>query len=295
MAMTVWTYGIIDKTDQGFDPFHQDYKFNFKNIYGSTVYIKTCHLDWFFKKILFQFKNPIVLVSGAHFYHVPHHCKFFVEILNHKNIITWFAQNYSGISMNKIRHLPLGLDFHTLYFKEKKEWGNKMSPFEQENQLFDIMNSLIPIEYTDPSIVLVNFHKTANIPPDFRRRIRSKILSQIKDNPCFRFLPNQKRIDFWRECNTYSFIASPIGQGLDTHRTYEILCLRRIPILCQCGINPLFDNLPAVIVDDWTKINPSFLRDNFHKIIKNWHHYDWKKLELSYWSNMINSYKKDFI
>ena len=64
------------------------------------------------------------------------------------------------------------------------------------------------------------------------------------------------RIELWREKTRYAFVVSPHGNGLDCHRTWESLVLGNIPIVKRSSIDPLYEGLPVVIVDDWREITP---------------------------------------
>ena len=58
-------------------------------------------------------------------------------------------------------------------------------------------------------------------------------------------------------------MVSPHGNGLDCHRTWESLVLGNIVIVKRSSLDPLYEGLPVVIVDDWQQIT----RDN----LKVWH------------------------
>ena len=57
--------------------------------------------------------------------------------------------------------------------------------------------------------------------------------------------------------SSYAFVASPVGRGVDCHRTYEILLMGEIPIIQKVQGFTLFDdhNLPVVQVDEWGGID----------------------------------------
>jgi hypothetical protein len=47
----------------------------------------------------------------------------------------------------------------------------------------------------------------------------------------------------------------PQGNGVDTHRIWEALALGTIPIVRTSSIDPLFVDLPVLIVHDWAELN----------------------------------------
>ena len=82
--------------------------------------------------------------------------------------------------------------------------------------------------------------------------------------------------------------------GLDCHRTWEALFLGCIPIVKTSPIDSLFEDLPVLIVKDWSDVTPKLLENTmkeFKKKEKNGA-FDYKKLTLKYWVNKINHYSK---
>jgi len=52
----------------------------------------------------------------------------------------------------------------------------------------------------------------------------------------------------------HKLIVSPTGHGLDTHRTWEILTLGRIPIVESSLLDPLYEGLPVLILGSWAEL-----------------------------------------
>lgn len=47
---------------------------------------------------------------------------------------------------------------------------------------------------------------------------------------------------------THAFGISPRGNGFDCHRTWEMLFFNMIPIVVSSPLDPLYANLPVVVV-----------------------------------------------
>jgi hypothetical protein len=58
----------------------------------------------------------------------------------------------------------------------------------------------------------------------------------------------------WQRYAQYPFVVSAKGNGLDSHRTWELLYLGCIVITKSSSLDPLFSELPVVIVDDWKEV-----------------------------------------
>lgn len=80
-------------------------------------------------------------------------------------------------------------------------------------------------------------------------------------------------VDAMREYGKYRFAVSPRGNGIDCHRTWELLTMRTIPILLTSSIDSLFEKLPVVIVKDWAEV-----RDESN--LERWFNEHASKLEL---------------
>jgi len=55
-------------------------------------------------------------------------------------------------------------------------------------------------------------------------------------------------------------VVSPHGNGLDCHRTWESLVLGNIVIVKRSSLDPMYEGLPVVIVDDWREVSADNLR-----------------------------------
>ncbi len=271
------------------------YEFNFNNQIGDTVYVRITEIIQFFQaNLLDKFKNPIILVSGDMDTTVPDDVLTIYSYLDHPKLLKWYAQNYSGnYSHPKLNHLPIGLDYHTLHFASKNiphEWGNVSTPYEQEKELETLCSTFKNIKDCNPDLAVTNFHHSTYGYPSRRQQFREPILKALQNKKCIIWLPKQQRLQFWRNCNTAAFVVCPFGNGLDTHRTWEVLILGRIPIIPKSGLNKVFEGLPIVEVEDneWKDIDEIWLRTKYENIVNKWDTYDFKRLTLDYWLNMVN-------
>jgi hypothetical protein len=85
------------------------------------------------------------------------------------------------------------------------------------------------------------------------------------------------------------FVFSPPGVGMDCYRTWETLYLGSIPIVINSSLNPIFEKLPVLIVDDYNQINLDFLKNVYDNMTKQT--YDYRRLYKGYWQRVINSYR----
>ena len=77
------------------------------------------------------------------------------------------------------------------------------------------------------------------------------------------------------------FTLSPRGNGIDCHRTWEALLMGAIPIVRSSSLDPLYKDLPVLIIDDWEDVTENFLQEEYN-LIKN-KTFRMEKIYLQYW------------
>ena len=292
--MYVNTFGFSQLSDNPPDYNNSHYKWKFTD---KIVYVKSTHL-LLLMNILPQFKQPIIVVCGGDDYTFPDdflNCKEF-PLFSHENLKKLYIQNYSPnyerCNKNiKWHPLPIGLDYHSLYFSTTEHsWGKSGStPQEQENILLSCISKMTPIDKCRYEIITNFQHAICN--PEKRRIRRQYIYDIIKDVDWMVWLPPSNREDFWMMCKDYAFVLCPEGNGFDTHRAWEVLSLGKIPVISKLDINIVYDDLPVWIIDDWNDFGKLTIKDleNTHKLfMDNWDKYDFFKLRMKWWKDKIN-------
>lgn len=248
---------------------------------GDIIFCKTDFIP-FLSKNLHLFNVNFNLVSGRSDYTIPHFFQSFSNILlESPKVKKWYAVNCVE-HHEKFVPIPLGIDFHTMYGDIKK------FPKEQEDELFLVKREFKPLSETNANAI-TNFHHAMENPP-LRRMIRSIVYNSLYKKDCVIWLPKQDRIDFWRSCNDDMFVICPFGNGPDTHRTYEVLALGRVPIISKCYFNDvLFSDLPVVIIESWNCITKEFLVKQREEILKKFekNEYNFEKITSLYWQRKI--------
>ena len=93
----------------------------------------------------------------------------------------------------------------------------------------------------------------------------------------------------WTNQSKYAFVLSPIGHGLDCHRTWEALILGCIVIVVSSPLDTLYEGLPVLIINDWNEINQELLNktvDDFKDI-----NFNYERITSKYWINKIKNLK----
>jgi hypothetical protein len=162
-------------------------------------------------------------------------------------------------------------------------------------QPFDITQSILKNKGRSDKIVLLNFN-----PGTDPTGIRSKLWKEICGNNLNSFavcfdkpggvdISSLPRI--YKRNRQYPLWLSPRGYGMDCHRTWEALYLDVIPIIWHSTLDSLYQNLPVIIIKDWSDINEEFLRKKLYQIslnkVRHPSIYQYEKLRNAFWHQMI--------
>ena len=97
--------------------------------------------------------------------------------------------------------------------------------------------------------------------------------------------------EFYNKILDYKMILCPIGNGIDTHRLWEVLYSKRVPVIIrinECKIYDLYTKFPILILDDISDLKNAPLIEELYKLAINKYFND-DLLNYSYWENMIKN------
>uniref|UniRef100_A0A914PU79 Exostosin GT47 domain-containing protein n=1 Tax=Panagrolaimus davidi TaxID=227884 RepID=A0A914PU79_9BILA len=94
------------------------------------------------------------------------------------------------------------------------------------------------------------------------------------------------------------FVLSPPGNGIDCFRTWESLSMGAVPIVLKSELQPLYDEMPVMVVNDWKEVTEEsmnkFSDEKIMKLDKDGVPLR-PKLWLRYWINRISKFQSEFI
>lgn len=219
-------------------------KDNISNLQSnSVIWCKTDYLDSVFDTLKND-SNKHVLIT-----HCSDHC-IDKKIFNNKPscIKKWYAQNVNFKHKDLIP-LPIGIENH----KGPNKGGSiDIEYLLQECNNFNVSNKIINKLYC-------NFNPQTN-----SNRIN---IANILANKNIASFDNKK--PFSQYCETmkqFLFVASPRGNGIDCHRTWEALYMGCIPIVERHFMYDEYKNLPIIQIDSWEQLSFEALKpyiDNY--------------------------------
>jgi hypothetical protein len=246
---------------------------------GSVVYVAGSAIPDFLGK-MGSINAKFILVSGDCDASIPDDMfptdDAFKAFIESDKIIHWFSQN-AVKDHPKLSKIPIGVYYHGI---------TDITPVDQEKELISIKNAARPLAERKP-LCYSNFH----INKDGKKfsANRDNAINGVPKDLVFYEPAQVSRTDTWNHQAEYAFILSPHGNGLDCHRTWEALCLGSIPVVKTSPLDPLYDELPVLIVKEWSDVTKELLEETLRNYsAKTW---NMDRITLKYWMDLIRSKK----
>jgi hypothetical protein len=219
-------------------------KINFAKIKaGDIVFVKTDYLGKFSKLNINELPNNTVLVTHNSDINIRENP--FGDKLGEKSI-HWFAQNLELDSTNNrfIHPLPIGF--------ENRNWlkNGKLSVLRNTKNKEDKKDK-----------ILCAFNTSTN-------KERIKILYHLDSNDNVEYLRRTNHKKYMNTLSEYKISICPPGNGLDTHRIWESLLVKTLPLVKKTAFsNNLFLlGVPLLLIDSWDEleeINKNYIKDAY--------------------------------
>ncbi len=221
-----------------------------------VVFVYSDMIDRFLDHILPLLNRPIVLIT--------HNGDGIVDeryraALNGRQIIHWFAQN-AKMSHHKLTALPIGI--------ANAQWQHGDTA---------VLAGVAARARPRRSGLYVNFEVGTN--PE----LRGPLLDALRGKPSSVMGRRRPYPDYLADMAQWRFCASPPGNGIDCHRTWEALYLGVVPVVISSA-GGLLDHLPCIVVDDIAGVTLEELEVARLELVGP---FAWEKLALSYWRERI--------
>ena len=222
-------------------------------------------------------KDIKILISGHSDYDVSINE---LDILNNNYLKIWFCENLN-INHSKLYSIPIGIPNKDEDWVPYKEHPNYYKIIGNTDLLYNISKTSKKIK----NLVYMNFSIITY-------SLERQLVFDLYNNKNWVTLNNNDITEkgynnYLDEIYSHKFVFAPRGNGIDTHRIWESLYLRSIPIVKKCiGMEQFYD-LPILFVDDWNNITEDFLNEKYHEIINK--EYPLEKLKIDYWLNLIKN------
>lgn len=246
----------IDETKQRFDP---------QSVaQGDIIYVRA--YPQFLDKLvasLAQITNQFILLTHSSDATMPGSYSF---LLDNPLLIAWFAENKGPLEHEKLIAIPIGL----------------ADPYWPHGDVRIISDAMATTRNTTKKHFLyINFETGTN------PKARINVFQSFRGKSFCYEARRKPWGEYLRDLAASRFILSPPGNGVDCHRPWEALLMGSIPVMITSSIDCLFDDLPVVIVQDWTQVTKEFLEKKYKEIREQT--YNLKKLYADYWFDKIKT------
>ena len=211
------------------------------------------------------------------------------QFLSDPRLHRWYTQNYDLVGCNaftcsdmdatkeadrallrKVVPVPIGLDFHS-HGEKNASLGSAAEVAAvvcaQRSELAAAANAsalfaqrrLAAYGQFDCGFVAAAAAGDQSYPTLWRERTRGDACRWMANESAahphrFLFHPRSSRTHFWRAVTQVAFALAPPGFGTDTHRLWEILHLRTVPIVVTSPLDRLYAHYPVVVVQSWSQV-----------------------------------------
>lgn len=238
---------------------------------GDTVFVEYGKLERFLNRYLPKITNRFILITP--------NCEFgtdnpqpgcFERILEFDQVAAWFVQNIDREPTERLIPIPIGL-------------ANQVWPHGQVSILAPLASAAPPqgSEARD-RFLYVNFSVGSN------RKARAPCLEHFKNVEAE---PVKSFHDYLTDLSHTLFVPSPPGNGLDCHRTWEALLMGCYPIVISTTLDPLYEDLPIIVVQNWEEATDEFLKQKCAEFKSR----QWalEKLYAPYWFDKVRKIQSD--
>jgi hypothetical protein len=188
-----------------------------------------------FSKIVNFFKNPFILVTHNSDVEVRQTDEVF-NILSCDKLVKWYGQNVC-FTHPKLFLLPIGI--------ANSKWvhGSSALSYLSENNFFEEKSKNIYFNFN----IETSYFK--------RKACYDSLISKIDWLPVIDPTENFKRL------SSYKFCICPEGNGADTHRLWECLYMKVVPIVIKSEFTSILleNKVPLVVLENWSDLDVNAL------------------------------------
>ncbi len=219
---------------------------------GDLVYTHTFYADQLFERL----NKKITLIT--------HNCDVDVSFAPPDNVLKWFSTNVN-IVHERVFSIPIGIE-NDFWLKDKRA----------------IMERKLQNQKKYKNLLYMNHNVRTN--PNKRQRPYD-ILKNKNFVTCHMGANGSGFDNYIDNVYNHPFVIAPEGNGIDTHRFWECLYMRTIPVVLKNINNSFYSDLPVLFLDSWDELSDTFLHDKFMEFSrKEW---NLEKLNFEYWKRLI--------
>ena len=163
-----------------------------------------------------------------------------------QNVLAIYASNAVGYS-GKVHPIPYGLQ-------------RKLYPIDVR---LDEMQTALKSDPKPTKLLYINHAEHTNISE------RGNIREMFADKSFATISPRVDYPEYCRMIQQHKFMICPEGNAVDCHRNWEVLLLKRVPIMKRNPyLEECYKDYPILWVDDYADVNKTLLAENDDLFVK---------------------------
>lgn len=233
--------------------------------HGDVIFCESTSVESLASQILGKLNVPVVLLLGNSDRNITNLEANILQSLKTQSI---YAQNLTE-PVSGINPLPIGIE-NAWLGKNGRTAGFRQSRRYSRSRKFRIMWT---------------FSIATNA------ELRTLAAISLADCPVADYLGDLSPREHRENLSTYAFIASPPGNGIDTHRTWEAMYLGSVPIVIRSHLTEFYKSLglPIWLLDSYSElvgIDEDQLRNKYVELRPK---FDSQALWIDFWADRIKS------
>ena len=169
-------------------------------------------------------------------------------------------------------------------------YGVQRDMFPRDNRIDQLENAMtVNIDPSISKLLYVNHNDSSHVE-------RVGLKGMFRDEQWSNV--DEQRVDYYHfllNLANHKFILCPRGNAIDCHRNWEVLYMRRVPVMKRDEyLEVLFKDYPVLFVDKYSDITKDLLLENEH-LFQQAREMDLTRLTLrGFFDNIINEYAHEY-
>jgi hypothetical protein len=162
------------------------------------------------------------------------------------NVLGIFAANAIGYG-KKVHPLPYGVQ------RKLHDADNRK----------DLLKIFMKVNSKPKKLLYINHSESTNISE------RGNIREMFADKSFATVSPHVDYATYYKMITEHKFMICPEGNAVDCHRNWEVLCLKRVPIMKKNSyLQECYKDFPILWVDDYADVDKTLLAENDHLYVQ---------------------------
>jgi hypothetical protein len=233
---------------------------------GDTIYLNCWYLPWFATYIHDKIRVPYILVTCDTNTWLP--LPSLKSLLHDSKCAAWFGRQMIFSGYPKVFQIPMGQDL--LFFDRTTASTNVL------------LKAVLTKSNEKNHLLYMNFFP--------REKGGRNQIAKLFEHVPYCFSRNNQEIwakinleSFYKEIASSKFVLSPWGMEFEAIRTWEAIVLGAIPIVEHSFLDPLYKDLPILLIHQWEEINEILLHKKYEELKRK----PIEKAYFYYWQNLI--------